>query len=286
MNATRTNQGKRTYGSFAIAAMAYVAGVAAFSAWFYLQNRSSLLERDDRVLKDAVFSVREMIDPKRLATSAEHENTTNSPNAEIRNKLARYAKNCRLAAVGATASDGAETFSLVVGGAPSLPASVGALGLDLAESTGGGLATLSLDDPKLGRIRVAALYLDEGAGAGVVYLAAMKTDHESGLLREQAIRAYVAGAFLLVMVVPLITLYNRAQKRAAKNLSEMNARLRKDVGQQRRREEELKDAIHDLERFNAVSAGRESRVIELKKEVNVLLEQLKRTKRYNIDRTD
>jgi len=46
---------------------------------------------------------------------------------------------------------------------------------------------------------------------------------------------------------------------------------------------ELKDAMDDLKRFNALAAGRETRIIELKTEVNALLAQQDKAKRYNVE---
>ena len=100
------------------------------------------------------------------------------------------------------------------------------------------------------------------------------------------LRTATAAVGMLVLAIPLITLFNRTQRSVAQNLSQMNSRLQHDMENQKTRETELKEAISDLERFNAVSAGRESRIIELKAEVNDLLEQMNRNKRYNIDKID
>ena len=106
------------------------------------------------------------------------------------------------------------------------------------------------------------------------------------MLRLLAIRTAAAGILLLILAIPLVVLYNRAQERASKELAALNERLEQKVEVQQDHEEELKEAISDLERFTAVSAGRESRIIELKSEVNILLGELNRDKRYNIDKTD
>lgn len=88
--------------------------------------------------------------------------------------------------------------------------------------------------------------------------------------------------FLVVMAFPLIALYHRARVRTSQRLKELNARLRRDYDELKLRETELQDAIRDLERFNAAASGREDRIIELKAEVNALLEKMNQPNRYNI----
>jgi septal ring factor EnvC (AmiA/AmiB activator) len=85
------------------------------------------------------------------------------------------------------------------------------------------------------------------------------------------------------MVVPLITLYNRAQTQTSKQLNTLNKKLQQEIEIQKTKELDLRDAIHDLERFTALSVGREERVIELKAEVNALLKQAKHPPRYAVE---
>jgi hypothetical protein len=108
----------------------------------------------------------------------------------------------------------------------------------------------------------------------------------NALLRGMAIRHGIAGMSLLALAVPLVVRYNRARSRAAEELAQLNARLQEDVENRKGREDELRDAIRDLERFNAVATGRENRIIELKNEVNALLEQMNRGKKYNVGRIE
>ncbi len=111
-------------------------------------------------------------------------------------------------------------------------------------------------------------------------------DPTEEMLREHAARSLLAGVVLLALAAPLAVLYHRAQSRTARELATLNYRLQQDVDVQRRRESELKDAMRDLERFATVATGRESRIMELKTEVNALMAELDRPPRYNIDRTD
>lgn len=120
----------------------------------------------------------------------------------------------------------------------------------------------------------------------MAFLVSQKSSVINQELAGQALRTSFAGLGMLALAIPLILIFSQYQRKAAAELSDMNDRLQHDVELQHTREEELKDAISELQRFNAVTAGRESRVIELKAEVNTLLEKLNREKRYNIERTD
>ena len=56
-----------------------------------------------------------------------------------------------------------------------------------------------------------------------------------------------------------------------------------DITDRRRATEALREQLAELERFNAVAVGRETRMIELKKEVNDLCARLGEPPRYNLD---
>ncbi len=61
----------------------------------------------------------------------------------------------------------------------------------------------------------------------------------------------------------------------------------RDISERKRVEDEMNRQIRDLERFNRLTVGREERMIRLKEEVNDLLEQTGREKKYRIvDATD
>lgn len=107
------------------------------------------------------------------------------------------------------------------------------------------------------------------------------------MLHEQAIRTIAGGFFLLAAAFfPMLSLYRHAQAMAARATARHNRKLQQDMERQKQREAQLKDAMRDLERFNAMAVGRENRIIELKGEVNTLLEQMNQKKRYNIDKVD
>jgi len=56
----------------------------------------------------------------------------------------------------------------------------------------------------------------------------------------------------------------------------------RDISERKKREEELKKKNEALKRFNKLAVGRELRMVELKKEINALLEQLGEENRYRI----
>ena len=59
-----------------------------------------------------------------------------------------------------------------------------------------------------------------------------------------------------------------------------------DVTEQRQTQEQLRDHIKELERFNRLAVGRELRMVELKKEINALLARAGEPPRYKIEPED
>ena len=53
-----------------------------------------------------------------------------------------------------------------------------------------------------------------------------------------------------------------------------------DITERKRSDEELREHVSELTRFNTVAVGRETRMIELKKEINELCNRLGEPKRY------
>jgi hypothetical protein len=286
----RSNSTKRKLGAFASAAVFYAAGVTAFSGWSYVAHRTALLENVDVVLKNGACATREILGIPGTVQLDSLESIERSPGVSRSDQLSRHARNGEFKLIGSLARIENDTHSLIVDQRAVVHSSevadtLAALAFDLAGSVDQGMAMLTLNDKTYGMLRVAMIYEGVANGPGMAYFVAKDMDAINGRLKALTIEKAATGLFLLVMAIPLIALYSRMQSRVTHELSSLNARLQQDVEVQRQRESELKEAMHDLERFTAVSAGRETRIIELKAEVNELLGRLKFDKRYNMDKT-
>ncbi len=93
----------------------------------------------------------------------------------------------------------------------------------------------------------------------------------------------VHGILTLGLALPVIFLFNRIRIKASRKQAELNRKMQRDMEKLAKQDAELKDAMDDLKRFNALAAGRETRIIELKTEVNALLAQQDKAKRYNVE---
>ena len=62
--------------------------------------------------------------------------------------------------------------------------------------------------------------------------------------------------------------------------------IERDITEQKRMEDKVKEAMTKLKRFNRLAVGRELRMIELKREVNQLCERLGEKPRYNLSFVD
>ncbi len=58
--------------------------------------------------------------------------------------------------------------------------------------------------------------------------------------------------------------------------------LKRDITEHKSMEKKLKEKMGEMERFNKLALNRETRMIELKKEINRLLEKLGKEKKYDI----
>lgn len=301
MSKSVKNSAQPKYGSFVLAATAYISGVLLFSFWSYSAHQKALINQMDATLVDAAFSMQEILGADvtgRLAAATETRTETVS---EKQQSLARLARHGSFSFVEVVSVRNETIIPLIAGLNPDtetaensdnihwpLPPDLTAALLSLAttEDDASLLITAAHPVDTDETVRYAIRYHAEGPGGGLAFLVARKRAVINQALADQALRLLAAGLGMLLLAIPLISLFSRTQKKAAEELSEMNIRLQHDVDLQQSREEELKDAISDLERFNAVSSGRETRIIELKNEVNELLQQLKRAKRYNIDKID
>jgi PAS domain-containing protein len=68
----------------------------------------------------------------------------------------------------------------------------------------------------------------------------------------------------------------------AKDISQGIVCVLEDITERHRAEKELKERMEELERFSRLTVDREGKMIRLKEEINTLLEQMGKEKRYKI----
>ena len=289
-------QKTRAYSLFAFAAMIYTAGVIAFSVWSYDQHRDFLLSSIDQSLLNATHSTEQILGEIYIQCAVETESLHELGYAANQKELSQFATACDLDAVGAIALKGTNLWTLVGGiEHDGIIPSREVLFKDPVQSEKLVEILYTIKDPATpnyqiqnllhetyGQLRLAVRYEGISDDSGYALIAMLNIDYINEVMRAQLVQSMATGLFLLIMAFPLAALFHRAKQRTSKQVDELNALLRKDVEQRKAREVELEDAIRDLERFNAVTVGRESRIIELKAEVNTLLEQMNRKKRYTI----
>lgn len=294
-----TGKKKKGYGLFALAATLYTAGVVAFSVWSFFQQRTNLLVQIDRSLINATHATEQILGDVFIACAVETGTVYELGYAANQEKLNRFADDCHFDLLGAVGRKGAKIWGLIVGGEKSenrranpsclhdpLCPELSSLIRTLANSEKESIRMQTVELGEYGEIRIAIRYHPISTDTGYFILVARSTHHMHPLIRTLAIRTVAIGMLLYAMAFPLIVLYNRTHARSARETAKLHARLQQDFIKQKEREVELEDAICDLERFNNVAIGRENRIIELKAEVNTLLEQINRQKRYNIDPVD
>lgn len=295
----KNNNLKQKYGGFVLAATAYITGVLLFSFWSYFAHQKELTNRMDETLLHAAFSMQEILDGAFTETPAASTATNPEVISGKQPGLTRLAHHGKFRSVEVVFVSNDIITPLIVGLNPNQTSPENITSnhlphpLDLEKALVR-LATAGNDDtylitaahPNAEEVRYAIRFTAERTGYGIAYLVAQDRKIIKQELADQALRLFAAGLGMLFLAIPLISFFSRTQKKAAEELSSMNNRLQHDVDLQQSREEELKDAISDLERFNAVSTRREMRIIELKAEVNKLLQQTKCEKRYNIDKID
>jgi hypothetical protein len=289
-------QKTRAYSLFAFAAMIYTAGVVAFSVWSYDQHRNLLLAHIDQSLINATHATEQILGDIYIQCAVETESLHELGYAANKKELSQFATACDLDAVGAIAIKGTNLWPLVGGiehdgiipsrevlfKDPIQSQKLAEILHTIKDPSSQNYKIQNLEHEKYGLLRLAVRYEGISKDSGYALISMLNIDYINDIMRAQLIQSMVTGLFLLLMAFPLAALFHRAKLRTSRQMDELNALLRKDVEQRKARETELEDAIHDLERFNAVTVGRESRIIELKAEVNTLLEQMDRKKRYNV----
>ncbi|QBG48288.1 hypothetical protein EGM51_13125 [Verrucomicrobia bacterium S94] len=286
------------YGTFILAAAVYVAGVILFSLWSFNAHRRALRNYVDKALVDAAFALEELLDSDKLTELEQNVSAGNSDFLATSAQLERVAMHGNFSAVLAGTVQH-KHINIVVSGSSESRSKHRSLAhelllteklekriLQMASAGRHATEMFTTTHPAFGKIRYALIYNPDTPEHGHLYAAAQESRYIEQQIGSQLLRMGIAAIGMLLLAIPLITLFSRTQRLAAQNLAELNAHLQNDVEIRRAREEELKDAIKDLERFNAVTAERECRIIELKAEVNALLKEMNRDKRYTIDKID
>lgn len=286
---------KPKYGGFALAATAYITGILLFTFWSYSTHRNALLNQMDKTLLDATFTMEQILGTN-VATALSTESELSSEKKQRLTQLADYGEFNAVEAVLIRdktvtpliigLSSNTAPIAVAMNEYPSLPPDLKKALTGLATDGTDGTTLLTAKHLMGGKVRYAIRFKAKYQDYGIAFLVAQDRKIIDQALADQALRLIAAGLGMFFLAIPLISLFSRTQKNADEELSSMNTRLQNDVDLQLSREEELKEAISDLERFNAVSSGREMRIIELKAEVNELLLQSKCERRYNIDKID
>lgn len=295
---TVTNK-KTGHGLFTLAVVAYTAGVVALSMWSYTKQRNQILTQFDQSLIDATYATEQILGYIFIAGTVDTDTAHEFDDAEYRIHLSRYAEECRFDMVAALSSEERKIRQLVSCGRENsgisinddsfsdlLLANLSSLIRQLRPAGDGATGMRTVDTDAGRQLRIALLYRSVSADSGYAFLAARSTDELNSPITALAIRSAGTGVFLFILAFPLIVLFNFARGRCSRETNVLVQRMHQDSVKLHKRENELKDAIRDLERFNTVTLGRESRIIELKAEVNTLLEQMNQQKRYNVDHMD
>lgn len=288
---------RRAYGLFAFAAAIYTLGVVAFSAWSYFQHRAMLVAHIDESLVHATHATEQILGHAFLSDIIATESYTASEYTDNQIELKQFAEACGFDLVMAAAVKGTNLWEIiggsdpqgVVANAPTVfqdpihSEKIAASLLQMAAAKTPDTQVLTLSHEPYGWLRIAIRYEPISPETGYALLAICNMASVERLIQVQITSTLANGVFLLIMAFPLVALYTRARVKSSQQLATLNNRLQQEVELQKKREAELKDAIHDLERFNAVAVGREGRIIELKAEVNTLLKQAGKPKRYTVD---
>ena len=298
---TKTTEGRRKgyYGLFGLAATIYTAGVITFAGWSYFQQRNNLLVQIDQSLIHATHATEQILGAVFIECAVKTDTPFESGHAHSLRNLNRFATDCHFGVLGSVAYKEGRQWELITGGpdhvslsdpSPNLKELLGSrlppIISDMAQGESGTICIQTLDLESRDEIRIAVRYNAVSDSAGYAVFVARSMEEVNHLIRNLALRSVGIGIILYVMAFPLIVLYNLAQAKSSRESTELHERLQKDYATLKERETELEDAIHDLERFNTVALGRENRIIELKAEVNTLLEQMKQQKRYTIDHVE
>jgi hypothetical protein len=292
---------KRHYKSFRLTVAICLIGVLTISALSYYIENQTLHKNMDRALEDAVFAVQEIVIDDNAAVRVLSGSTNAPAYLFYLEKLGRFLSRSRDVSFAgiATQKSSGETFFLSSGMDSSnheLPENIRSAVLSLPEAQqeepqggpeGNSHAVIRhLYLPDTGKIHVVASFVRTETGSTLIYYAGQQLD---SLVSQQYAHLLLEGAkalFSIIAIILSIVLYTAATKETLHGLNARNKKLEEDLQLLQGTEKKLREVIRDNERFNALTFGREERIIRLKSEVNQLLAQMQREKRYNVDKMD
>jgi hypothetical protein len=296
MSITAPENRRKAYGPFAFSAAIYAMGVIVFSAWNYNQHRSILLEQIDNTLAKGIIAAEQLIHLERIEKHIKSQSIGAAATVEYQEKFTHLASANDFDVLGIVGYQRGHIQTIAAGIDPHknipansihsgdpVPPELAAIVQEMARTGKQQIHRKYQPIKNFAPMRLFANYHRITDEYGYAVIAVKNTDSINALLHEQILQKIITGIILLMLAVPLVVLYNRAQNRTSQAMAKLNIRLQEEVESQKNHEKELEDAIRDLGRLNAVSTGRESRIIQLKSEVNTLLEQLNQEKRYNVD---
>ncbi|MCF7849229.1 MAG: hypothetical protein K9M45_10280 [Kiritimatiellales bacterium] len=288
------NEKTRAYWLFGLVVAVYVGGVIGYSLWSYRQHKNGVLAHTDAQLRNGAMAVEVALGESFLSRADSADAISPEEHRILCGRMNGLATDCRFDALGAAVINSSGTYAVVTGIRSNTRISDDAIPywkpvrpelLPFIRRA----ARFQSREPVIcpvpygedGVFRSAIIYRKTGPKSGYCIFTARNLDYIETALRLQSLRAMAKGLFFLLMAYPLMLLYSTAQQKSSRELAILNAQLRNDVEKRGKHEEELKDAIRDLERFNAVAVGRENRILELKTEVNKLLIELDRPIQYH-----
>jgi len=284
------------YGLFAVSATIFTVGVLALSAKSYHHRRKAIIHEIDQSLLDAAYATKYILGHKVLGDGQETETPGRKDYSFCKQQLEGYAAVRGFDVLGAVFQDAGGNWNLIASadrlgiiamngdgyGCPVDPA-LNSILETLSENGKASTGNEAILHDYHDSLRIAVLHERISPEYGYALIVARNMDFVTAQLRLQALRELAIIIFLHIMAFPLVASFSRVRSTAAKRLGELDDLLKQDYEKLKQRETELQDAVHDLKRFNTLAVGREGRIIELKAEVNTLLAQLDREKRYNVD---
>lgn len=278
-----------------------VLGILTISGLSYYIGSRTLHKNLERELENAVFAIQEISNDDNAAARV-LTGSTNAPAYLVyKEKLTRFlSQRSEISTVGIALYDnnGGKLFLVAGTNSPAhdLPEHLRSALLShpaaeqkepISYPDGDGAALIShLHLPDGTKVHAAAAVARIEAGSTLLYYAgqlsaSLKSKQYALLLLEASKALFYIAAIMLSIVF-----YASATKEKLRELNACNRELEEELQHLREKEKKLREIIRDNDRFNALTLRREERIILLKSEVNQLLAQMQREKRYNVDKTD